>query len=99
MNNTDNISKTCEKCKYARQHYSIYRGKFTKVPSAMHCANGKITRKNFEKHFKDNLPCKRYEPKELQTEETEQSIKRILIKISNDLDNVIQVIGHTSVDD
>lgn len=97
--NTEIRSKICENCKYARQHYYISMGKFRKVPFAMHCANGKIAQKSFEKHYHDNSPCKHYEPSALQKQETEISIKKLLIRINNELDNVLQVIENVLSDE
>ena len=94
----ENKVKMCENCKYARQHYFILNGKFTTVINEMHCANGNVTKKQFEKNFRENLPCKYYETNELRAKENAQCIKRLLIRISEQLDNALQVLENITID-
>lgn len=86
-------NKTCENCKYSRQHYYIgLNGLFVRAANSMHCTNGKVRNTSFAKHFNEKKPCKHWLPFEQQKEYTEQKIRLLLIHINKQLENALQVI-------
>lgn len=99
MEKKENTNKTCEKCKYAKPHYYIYNGRFTRIANEMHCTNRKVTKKKFEKNFKEKLPCDCYESDEASVRETKEIVKKRLVNISEQLDNAIQVLESVIIDE
>lgn len=97
MTNSEN--KTCENCKYAKQHYYIFNGRFTKIADEMHCTNKNVTRKRFEKIFNEKLSCNCYESNDESIQETKEFVKKRLVNISEQLDNAIQVLESIIVDE
>lgn len=99
MNNIKMNDKTCKNCKYVRQHYSVFDGMFSPVPNAFHCAHRDKVRKSvFDNCVKNNVACKYWEQYEIRKEEIKRDIKNILIRLSKQLDNVIQVLENIEPD-
>lgn len=92
-------NKTCENCKYGKEHYILgFNGLFLKT-KYMHCANGKVTDKQFERRHNGKEDCIYWLPFELQVENAEQKIKCLLTRMNTQLENALQAIKHYDLED
>lgn len=95
----ENILKTCKNCKYARQHYYIFNGRFTKITDEMHCVNDNITRTKFKVYFKGKEICEHWETNEQYKQEKIDKIKLLLQYICERLDHALQILDDMSIDE
>lgn len=77
-----NEEKTCRNCKYVRQHYAIFLGKFTKVPNVYHCTNcDNVTKKQFEACIKKLTACAYWQSDEEKKQDDLQDVRKALITL------------------
>ena len=84
--------KSCENCKYAIQHYAKLRGRLVKLSWAIHCSNGKVQKRQFEKHWRENTVCEYWQNEEERLSNEKSNRKRLLTKISSQLTDIIMIL-------